>query len=293
LSCYCYKHGNIIMVSGHRSFKPETEQKADIADHQFWNTWQCKFTIEGQIDLLIMAIKDGKAVVVSDGSFKEQHTAQQLGQLKGQQCQPASMEQALLQVLQVIKACTAANCLACGGPLLHSNGCVIPPGWRRSFYSMWQSLSTEEGIQCLSHWPWWSPLWPHQCHQKTRKSLPVNIQFKHLKGHQDNRKPTALTQLAWLNINMDIQAKGKLQSLGPTQLIHNIPFEQWTCTIKGQRIIKNITTSLQHHLNGTIILNHWATRNASHLKFQRRLTGNWWSRQWTASPCPTGNGFLN
>ncbi len=201
--------------------------------------------IEGQLDLLIMAIKDGKAVAVSDGFFKEQHGA----------------------AAWMIKGETAAVCI-CGAGL--TSGALDDQSMHCSeLFGLWgplaslKQLCTEfhlgegtvviacDGLSALKKASSTYPTDPGKAHydlisaiRNIRKSLPVNIQFKHIKGHQDNGTPTALTHLAWLNINMDIQAKGKLQSPGPTQPIHNIPFEGWTCTIEGQRIIKNITSNL-------------------------------------------------
>jgi len=104
-----------------------------------------------------------------------------------------------------------------------------------------------------------------------RLSLPLQLLFKHVKGHQDTGSPTVLTWLAWMNINMDMQAKGKLLSPGSTQLVFSIPFKGWTCTIEGQRIIKNITTSLWQHLNSKIILNHWAMREQFTLQVSKMI----------------------
>jgi len=59
---------------------------------------------------------------------------------------------------------------------------------------------------------------------------------------------------------MDSQAKNKLLSLDPTEQQDWILYEGWTCSIEGRHTIKHLTTALQRHLNGKVILNHWATK---------------------------------
>jgi len=91
-------------------------------------------------------------------------------------------------------------------------------------------------------------------------NLPSEFHFEHVKGHQDNGTSTAFLQLAWMNINMDTQAKSKLLSPGPTQQLQNIPFKGRTCAIEDWWKIKKPNTGLRQHLNGKIILNHWAMK---------------------------------
>jgi len=68
-------YGNIITVTGHRSIDPDNVMRDEDHEDQFWDTWQCEFTIEGHADLLVQAIQKNKAVAVSDGSYWDQHGA--------------------------------------------------------------------------------------------------------------------------------------------------------------------------------------------------------------------------
>jgi len=90
--------------------------------------------------------------------------------------------------------------------------------------------------------------------------LPVDITFEHVKGHQDNSQSLALLWTTWMNIKMDAWAKQKAQTpyQGPAQ--YNIPFKGWRCKIQGQRQLKNLLISLQDHINGITIQQHWATK---------------------------------
>jgi len=47
-----------------------------------------------------------------------------------------------------------------------------------------------------------------------RKELLLNLKFEHVKGNQDLGTPTALTQLASMNVEMDTVAKRKTNQQG-------------------------------------------------------------------------------
>jgi len=91
--------------------------------------------------------------------------------------------------------------------------------------------------------------------------LPLKTSFIHVKGHQDQSMIMALPQLAWMNIEMDSLAKQKLSQAERITMNDQIPFNGWTCRIEGQCIIKHLPKALCCHLNGKIILNHWATKS--------------------------------
>jgi len=59
---------------------------------------------------------------------------------------------------------------------------------------------------------------------------------------------------------MDTAAKAKLLTIQPQEGECRIPFEGWICSIEGHQLVKNLKESLQNHLNGKIILNHWVMK---------------------------------
>jgi len=69
-----------------------------------------------------------------------------------------------------------------------------------------------------------------------------------------------LPQLAWMNINMDLQAKQALSAENQTARQEKIPFEGWTCSIEGRWPTKHLTENLRRHLNGQNLLNYWQTK---------------------------------
>jgi len=69
-----------------------------------------------------------------------------------------------------------------------------------------------------------------------------------------------LPRLAWMNIEMDACAKQKVLEDNHQGSIYTIPHEGWVCSINGKRVIKHLQTALWTHLNGAMILRHWATK---------------------------------
>jgi len=62
-----------------------------------------------------------------------------------------------------------------------------------------------------------------------------------------------------MSIVMDEEAKKKVSMDKLPGQQYSILNEGWICFIESVRITKNLTNTLQTHLNGPILLNHWAT----------------------------------
>jgi len=69
--------------------------------------------------------------------------------------------------------------------------------------------------------------------QQMEQLLPCQVQFVHIKGHQDNGYPMVLTQLAWLNIKVDLAAKAHIDMLQKGKAAYQILNEAWLLEIKG------------------------------------------------------------
>jgi len=93
-----------------------------------------------------------------------------------------------------------------------------------------------------------------------QQRLPLQVTFKHVKGHQDTGQTMVLSREAWMNIKMDEQAKRKVSVDGPHEQLRHIPYEGWSCLIEGKRITKHLTETLRQYLTGGPLLNHWAMR---------------------------------
>ncbi len=254
-----YQHGDIITVTGHGPIG--TTPTVELNEKKFWETWQCEETIVGQVEILIQAIRTGKAVAVSDGSYKDQHGAAawtiesetDLNRLSGAGLTPGYPEDqsayrselfGIWGILASLKHLSDTHQIKGGTVVVACNGLSALKKARNQY-------PTDPGE---AHYDLISAI------RQLRQLLPFKITFEHVKGHQDQGIPTALTRLAWMNINMDKAAKAKLLSVGPDKQQGSIPYEGWTCAIEGRRSIKHLVTDLRQHLNGKIILNHWATK---------------------------------
>jgi len=59
-------------VTGHGPIDCNTPT-VKLSETKFWEMWQCKETIIGQVEILIQAIRTGKAMAVSNSSYRDQH----------------------------------------------------------------------------------------------------------------------------------------------------------------------------------------------------------------------------
>ncbi len=79
----------------------------------------------------------------------------------------------------------------------------------------------------------------------------------HIKGHQDNGEITALTQDATLNIEADALAKDKLSRYVPGLKVYILPFVYGACYVGGRHVVKNISSTLRNHINGSLAIKYW------------------------------------
>jgi len=76
--------------------------------------------------------------------------------------------------------------------------------------------------------------------------LPLKLNFEHVKGHQDQGIPMALSRLACLNIQMDQAAKTKLLTKCPLDPVYKIPIKGWIRTIEGCQMVKHTAEHFEH-----------------------------------------------
>jgi len=70
-----YLHGKVITVSGYGIIDNGNSTSTEDQVNQLWEEGECITKLEGDIVVLIDAIKQGIAVAVSDGSFQDQRGA--------------------------------------------------------------------------------------------------------------------------------------------------------------------------------------------------------------------------
>jgi len=234
---------------------------------------------------VIQALCNGKVVAVSDGSFKDYARA----------------------AAWTIKGDTTDNRVV--GTGLTPGNAVDQSAYRSELFGLWGILASLkqfsednsiahghlmiacDGLSALKKAQSNYPTDPGEAHhdlisaiKNLRAALPLQISFTHIKGHQDQGLITALPRLAWMNIEMDALAKQKLSQGERITMTDQIPFKGWICRIEGQRVIKHLPKALYRHLNGKIILNHWATKSRFSAKATQAV--NWASAEKAMNQLP-------
>jgi len=75
--------------------------------------------------------------------------------------------------------------------------------------------------------------------QTIETHLPCQVQFIHVKGHQDNGLPMVLSREVWLNTKADLTAKDRINITQSFSTKGPIPFNPWGLTINQRKIVKN------------------------------------------------------
>jgi len=213
------------------------------------------------MDHLIQAIQDGQAMAVSNGMFKDQAgaaawtiegrtatdrlwgTGLTLGQLEDQSVYQSKLF-GLWSILASLKQLVETHHIKYGQVTIACDS-------KAALKKAQQEYPTEPSE---AHYDLISAI------QNLRKVIPLTLKFEHIKGHQDQGMTMVLPHLAWMNINMDLQAKQALSAENQTACQEKIPFKGWTCLIEGRQPTKHLTENLCRHLNGKNLLNYWWTK---------------------------------
>jgi len=122
--------------------------------------------------------------------------------------------------------------------------------------------------------------------RKLRQQPPLKVHFQHVKGHQDCGQITVLPHIAWMNIEMDGVAKAAVAQDNSLDQTMVILYEGCVCSIKGHQVIKHFTVVLWQHLNGPIILNHWAMKQRFQLGMDKQIDWEMAEKAMLALPKP-------
>jgi len=233
-----YAHGPILTVTGYDTIKQHEQQLPPSYTECFWEGCQCEQQMTGEVTLLVQAIQQGMAVAVSDGSLQEQYGAvawtiegrRSKHKLSGAGLTPGSpMDQRIYQsklfgiwgILETLHQLVKAHqikgqvVVACNGlSALKKASSTYPTNLNETNYDLISAI------------------------QNLCQMLPLTLVFTHVKGHQDSSQIMALPRLAWLNIQMDANAKAKLAMVSQSKHNDPIPNEGRMCSIEGQHIIR-------------------------------------------------------
>jgi len=211
-----YENADRILVTGHGCIVEAGS--IPTKEETFTKAWQIKMEHIGDMMKLAKSFHTGQVVAVSHGSYMHVTRA----------------------AAWMIEAKTASNWIMCTGYM---------PGvehdrstYRSELYGLWGILHTVkkfimgmgltkgamtiacDGLSALKQAQYQQYTNPSVAHYDLIgaicwlwDSLPVDISFEHVKGHQDNGQSLALSWTAWMNIEMDTRAKQKAQTRTPSR----------------------------------------------------------------------------
>jgi len=175
---------------------------------ELFHAWGITMEIQGQEQIVVEAITNGYAVVVSNGSFQEQvglvawtiESQTHHHQIRGQGRTPRAINDqstywsklfGIWGILTTLQQIIKKHQLQNGGVLLACN----------SLTALKQAKVKYLADSNTAHYNLIGMI------RTICKELPIQIKFKHIKGHQDSRQITALTWLTTVNMEMDAAAK--------------------------------------------------------------------------------------
>ncbi len=255
-----YSCGRRITLTGSGPILPQTEDYSPSTEEIFMSL-QCEYSTQGNAQALQEAIIQGIAVAVSDGSYQLEKGA----------------------AAWTIEGVTAENRILGVGPT--PGGSSDHSAYRSKLFGLWGIMMSLhrftkdhqianghvtiacDGLSALRKAQNTHMTEPSEAHydlilaiRALQKSIPLQLTFQHVKGHQNRGQTTVLPHLAWMNIKMDERAKQKVLEETPAPS-GGLPYEGWICKIEGNRIINHLTAALRTRLNGTPLLNHWMLKN--------------------------------
>jgi len=89
------------------------------------------------------------------------------------------------------------------------------------------------------------------------------VQYSHIKGHQDKGYPTALSQTVWLNIEIDLITKSRIESQHQVQQGYKLLYKPWHLAIGGLQTAQHPKHALQNALNGPPAQQYWKAKMPS------------------------------
>lgn len=105
---------------------------------------------------------------------------------------------------------------------------------------------------------------------ETRKMLPISIEYKHIKGHQDKGTAySSLSRIAQLNVLVDHLAKRKAKSIIQTNMKYDndsLPLSPCDIFINTKlrhtiKINDSLSTNIRKHITGDTIQTYWIQKH--------------------------------
>jgi len=248
-----------ITVTGQADFGDYWTNEAtwDWPSQTLNNHWKIINQIEGNIDKLITTIKEHKAFAVSDGSYMNQmgaatwtiESAMAENRIKGSGWTLDSIDDQSAYQSELFGLWGILHTLLC-----ITKECKIKSGG---------VTVTCDRLAALKKAQHTSP--PNPANQYydingaiyyIQQLLPLELKFKHVKGHQDMGLTTVLDCTAYMNIECDSRVKEQILTFKEGPQKYKIPHKGWCCYIQDKRVTHNLMTALWEHINGSAIISH-------------------------------------
>jgi len=237
-------HGDLYTLTSFAEIAPDNrggsaEWQEQLQESKMGKVWKIQINISSPVDLIQEAIIDRQAIAVSNSSFQQDSGV----------------------AAWLIKGKTSENCIqglmiTPGNPGDHSSFCSEAAGMYGILLTLktWLGIIDSKGsleIACngklvLEQLKTKKQLDPFVAHVdllgtccNLAQQLQGEIQYTHIKGHQDRGHPTALSCTAWLNIEADLIAKNHIDWTHQTKPDYRLPYEPWHLEISGTRTAKN------------------------------------------------------
>jgi len=224
-------------------------------EHQFRKRWEFEEEVMGKVPEIVRAIHDGKAIAVSDGSYKEGCGAA-AWTIEGADATDKIIGAGLVPGTTDDHSAFRSELMGLLGIMLLLKDLQEQYGATSGRIQVFCDGKSALGRAASS-----SPVSITEPHSdlitaihNLRHRIKWNVTFTHVRGHQDGGHPTVLSREAMLNVEMDSRAKAKL---GPGTGSMAIPYEGWACYIEAKKIIKQWMLTLREHINGAKILQYW------------------------------------
>jgi len=217
-----------LLVTGVGNIAKEIGKTAE--HNKFLQDWQIQKENVGQSRNLEEAIRMGKAVAVSDGSYMETigtaawtiEGRMASNRIVGTGYTPGKVEDqsaywselfGLWGILLTLLRFTKEHGINHGGLTIACNGLLALK--QAQYRGLMDPNNAHYDIIGAIH-----------C---IRDQLPVNTMFEHVRGHKDNGQSLALSWMAWMNIEMDARAKQQAGTSFQGLDQYMIPYESWKC----------------------------------------------------------------
>ena len=93
------------------------------------------------------------------------------------------------------------------------------------------------------------------------KRCPVDLLFRHVKGHQDDDFQAELDEWALLNIEMDDGAKEHWHRCKDIQNKAQYVFgEPWPLWVAGTKVTKDVASTISEHIDGRKLIEYWEAK---------------------------------